>query len=111
MKQIRYAFAILLVVCPAAQVFAGVPEKPAPIHGQGCVAAGVEPHCLMVRDLRSGRLFNLFFKGIQPGTGEGIEFDALPHQGPSACMRGTALDVTGWVRKDTLKCKPGATRK
>lgn len=111
MKRIRYAFAIILITCPAAPAFAAVPDKPVPIHGQGCVTAGVEARCLLVRDLKSGRLFSLVFKSIQPAVGDGIEFDALPHQGPSTCMQGKALDVTDWARKDTLKCKPGAARK
>jgi hypothetical protein len=111
MKRIRYALAIVLVTWPALLALAAAPGKPASIHGQGCLAAGVEAHCLVLRDLKSGRLFNLLFRGIQPAVGEGIEFDALPHQGPSTCMQGTALDVTGWVRKDTLKCKPGAAQK
>lgn len=111
MKRIRYALAIVLVTWSAGLTFAATPAKPTPIHGQGCVTAGVEARCLVVRDLKSGRLFNLLFKGIQPAVGDGIEFDALPHQGPSTCMQGTALDVTDWAHKDTLKCKPGATRK
>ncbi len=112
MKRIRFAFAIVLVTWPAVPGVAAAPAKPAPIHGQGCVTAGVEAHCLVLRDLKSGRLFNLLFRGIQPAVGEGIEFDALPHQGPSTCMQGgAALEVTGWVHKDTLKCKPGAAQK
>jgi hypothetical protein len=108
-KRIRYALAVVLIAWPAA--LAAAPDKPIPIHGQGCVTAGVEAHCFVVRDLKSGRLFNLIFRGIQPALGTGIEFDALPHQGASTCMQGTALDVTAWARKDTLKCKPGAARK
>jgi hypothetical protein len=111
MKRIRYALAIVLVTLPLVRALAAPSGKPAPIHGQGCVTAGVEAGCLVVRDLKSGRLFNLLFRGIQPAAGQGIEFDALPHQGPSTCMQGTALDVTDWARKDTLKCKPGAARK
>ena len=111
MKRIRFALAIVLVTGPAVPGFAAAPGKHASIHGQGCLAAGVEAHCLVLRDLKSGRLFNLLFKGIQPAVGDGIEFDALPYQGPSTCMQGTALDVTHWARKDTLKCKPGAAGK
>jgi hypothetical protein len=107
--QIRDALAILFV-WPAVAGLA-LPEKPVPVRGQGCVTAGIESRCLVVRDLKTGKLYNLIFKGIQPALGDGIEFVALPHQGPTTCMQGATLDVTNWARKDTLKCKPGAVRK
>lgn len=87
-------------------------DKPAPTRGQGCVSAGVEPRCLVVRDLRAGKLYNLIFTGIQPTIGEGIEFVALPHRGPVVCLQGAAFDVTAWTRKDSLHCHPkGAPKK
>ena len=111
MKRIQSALAILLIAWPATPGFAIPPNKPALVRGQGCVAPGVEARCLLIRDLKTGKLYNLSFKGIQPAVGDGIEFEALPHQGPTTCMQGAPLDVTGWARKDTLKCKPAGTRK
>lgn len=111
MSRNRIALAMLFVTGCALNGFAAAPENPPPVRGQGCVTGGAEARCLLVRDLKTGKLFNLIFKGIQPALGEGIEFEAQPHQGPTTCMQGTAIDVTGWVHKDTLKCKPGAARK
>jgi hypothetical protein len=111
MRQLLIALAQLSVALPVAFVFAAAPEKPVPVHGQGCVAAGVEARCLVVRDLKTGKLYNLTFRGLQPAIGEGIEFEGLPHEGSTTCIQGVALDVTGWARKDTLKCKPGGTHK
>jgi hypothetical protein len=111
MMRIQKALALLLVAWGPVRGFAAPTEKPAPIRGQGCVSAGVEAHCLVVRDLKSGKLYNLIFKDIQPAIGEGIEFEALPHEGAASCLQGTALDVTAWTRKDTLRCKPRAAPK
>lgn len=110
MRRNRVLLAMLFVMGCAVNVFATTPEKPSPVHGQGCITGGAETRCLLVRDLKTGKLFNLIFKGIQPAPGEAIEFEGLPHQGSTTCMQGTALDVTGWVHKDTLKCKPGTAR-
>ena len=49
-----------------AIAYGGPPEKPPQIRGEGCVEPGVEARCLVVKDVRSGVLFNLFVKGVQP---------------------------------------------
>jgi hypothetical protein len=55
-------------------------------------------------------MFELFFKGIQPAIGTGIEFSGIPHHGVTTCSQGTALDVLNWVHKD-LKCTEGTAPK
>jgi hypothetical protein len=107
--QIRTTLAALLLAWLSTVMLAA--DKPTPIRGQGCVSAGVEPRCLVVRDLRAGKLYNLVFTGLQPTIGEGIEFVALPHQGPVVCLQGAAFDVTAWTRKDSLHCHPKAAPK
>ncbi|MGC1423980.1 MAG: hypothetical protein WA354_04195 [Terracidiphilus sp.] len=86
------------------------PEKPAQLRGEGCVEPGVEARCLVVKDVRSGMLFNLFIKGVQPEIGYGIEFVGVPHRGMTTCMQGTALDVLTWAHRD-LKCTQGTAPK
>ena len=101
---VPWSVALILVLgaCPA---LAAPQPKPVPVRGQGCVAAGIEARCLIVRDLSSGKLYNLTFRGMPPTIGEGIEFEGLPHQGPTACMQGVGLDVLSWSPKDSLRCK------
>ena len=70
------------------------------------MATGIERHCLYVRDIRSGKLYNIIVKGIQPAVGTGIQFVGIRHKGPTACMRGTPLDVVSWAHSPSLKCKP-----
>jgi hypothetical protein len=84
------------------------PQKPSQIHGEGCVEPGAESRCLVARDLKSGNLYSLLFKGIQPSIGSGIEFTGMTHQGVTTCMQGTAIDVQTWKAKESLKCKSTA---
>jgi hypothetical protein len=81
------------------------------IHGEGCVQTGVQPHCLVLRDLKSGHLYDLLFKGVRPPAGLGIEFTGVLHTGPSNCMQGIPIDVTVWAHKASLKCAPGQAGK
>ena len=87
------------------------PQKPKQVHGQGCVEPGIEPRCLLLKDLKSGRIYNLIVRGLQPALGQGIEFVAVPHNGPTPCMQGTPLDVIAWQHRDQLNCRPVAPRK
>ena len=99
-------FGLLALLAAAA-----VPqEKPKEIRGMGCVQPGVETRCLEVTDVRSGALFDLFIKGVQPALGSGIEFIGVPHEGVTTCMQGTAVDVKTWVRRN-LKCVQGTAPK
>lgn len=81
--------------------------NPAQIHLQGCVERGIQPHCLVMKDLRTGRLYNLLFKDMQPAAGYGIEAVAEPASAPGACMQGTPVNVLSWAHKSTLRCSPG----
>ncbi len=102
------AIAGTLAASPIA--FGGPPERPPQIRGEGCVEPGVEARCLIVKDVRSGELFNLFVKGVQPAIGSGIEFVGVPHHGMTTCTQGTAVDVLTWARRD-LKCTQGTAPK
>jgi hypothetical protein len=91
----------------AAFTFAQKPTPktaPVPVHGQGCVASGVQAGCLVVRDSNSGTLYNLLISGARPQVGEGVEFTGVPHEGPAMCMQGLPVNVTQWARKDSIKC-------
>ena len=105
----RLAFCLLgLSLIPVAA--SQEKEKPKEIHGMGCVQPGVETRCLEVTDVRSGALYDLFIKGVQPAMGSGIEFVGVPHQGVTTCTQGTAVDVRTWVHRN-LKCVEGTAPK
>ena len=70
----------------------------------GCVQAGVEAGCLVVQDTASGDLYNLLINGAKPAVGIGIEFTGTHYNGATACMQGTAVQVSTWTRNDSLKC-------
>lgn len=94
----------------ALAVSAGLQGKPKEIRGMGCVQPGVETRCLSLTDVRTGALFDLFIKGVQPAMGSGIEFIGSPHEGVTTCMQGTAIDVKTWVHRN-LKCVQGTAPK
>lgn len=85
-------------------------QKHSQIRGEGCVEPGVETRCLAVKDVRSGAMFELFFKGIQPAIGTGIVFSGEPHHGVTTCNQGIVIDVLSWARRD-LKCTQGTAPK
>ena len=95
----------LVLLAARLSAVAAPPQKPQPVHGEGCVEPGAEARCLVVTDLKSGSLYSLFFKGMQPEIGSGIAFTGYPHRGVTTCMQGTAIDVQTWAPKDSLKCR------
>lgn len=80
------------------------PQQSKLVHGQGCVEAGVETSCLVVKDTKTAVLYNLLIKGARPALGEGIEFTGTPFHGMTACMQGQPVTVTSWARNGALKC-------
>ncbi|MGB8259834.1 MAG: hypothetical protein WCE75_05770 [Terracidiphilus sp.] len=80
------------------------PEKPNEVHGSGCVQAGVEARCLVLRDLKSGKLYNLLVADPRPAVGDAIAFTGAPFDGATYCMQGEPVKVTHWERDATLQC-------
>jgi hypothetical protein len=111
MMRIRFSIAIALVGAASLAVAQQQPDIPRPqpepkkVHGEGCVEAGVDARCLVVRDVRAGRLYNIIVGDPKPTAGEGIEFTGTLYQGATVCMQGTAIEVERWARKDTIKCR------
>jgi hypothetical protein len=101
------AIALLGVLVTAASAA----QEPKPVKGQGCVAAGVEAACLVVKDVKTGVLYNLIFKGTKPEVGTGIEFTGVPSDMMTTCMQGKPLQVSSWSRVDALKCASGPVPK
>ena len=91
--------ACLLSAAVAAQAESATKKKAsavaaATIKGAGCVRAGVEAGCLMLKDSKTGTDYNLFFKDKKPDLDTAISFEGTKHDGPTICMQGTAVDVT-----------------
>ncbi|UWZ85632.1 hypothetical protein [Occallatibacter riparius] len=112
MKFVRFSAVSLLAIVVASGALAQQqPEIPKPqpepkkVHGEGCVEAGVEPRCLVVRDVRAGKLYNIIVGDPRPTPGEGIEFTGTLRPGANVCMQGAAIEVERWARKDTIKCR------
>jgi hypothetical protein len=81
------------------------------VRAQGCVEAGVEASCLVVKDTDSGKLYNLLIDGAKPAIGAGIEFTGVPFEGMTTCMQGSPVKVAKWTRKSSLQCSQGKEKK
>ena len=103
MKLVVLAVAAMALAGTAASGAGPAPE-PKQVRAEGCVEAGVEMRCLVLKDVKSGKLYNLLVKEPRPNIGDGIEFTGVPFDGVTYCMQGIALKVTDWARKDSLKC-------
>lgn len=110
-KQAILALAFLAVLAPGRVRAAPQPPPKNAVHGEGCVQPGVAAHCLVLRDIKTGHLFDLIFKAERPPVGLGIEFAGVLHAGPTACMQGTAVEVTSWAHKASIRCVPGQAGK
>ena len=94
------------VMAPAQQPEVPKPQpEPKKVHGEGCVETGVDARCLVVRDLRAGKIYNIIVGEPRPVPGEGIEFTGTLHEGANVCMQGAAIQVDHWARKETIKCR------
>ena len=104
MKRVVLAVAMIMLVESAITTPLTAAPKSNQVRAEGCVEAGVEAGCLMVKDVKSGRLYNVMIKGPRPQVGDGIEFIGVPHDGLTYCMQGIALEVINWAPKQSLQC-------
>ncbi len=79
---------------------------PSTIRAEGCVWAGVEADCLMVSDVETDTLYNVFFSGDKPAVGQRIYFTATPRNGPNRCMQGKPVEVQNWVKRKLTCSEP-----
>jgi len=103
MKYHRLLYIALFVVWSMPTVCAQAKQirssKMKTIKGSGCVRAGVEAGCKMLRDTRTNELYSLFFSGDNdPGLNIAIRFTGNAHDGPSACMQGKPIEVVKWSK-------------
>jgi|CZKF01.1.fsa_nt_gi hypothetical protein len=107
MKRVLLAVSAMMLVGATATFGAGSTPDPKQVRAVGCVEAGVEMRCLVLKDMKSGKLYNLLVKEPRPKIGDGIEFTGVPFDGVTYCMQGIAVQVTDWTHKDSLKCSQG----
>jgi hypothetical protein len=106
MQSLVIRIAILTVALSVPEFSMATPPPDAKqVHAQGCVAAGVEASCLVVKDTATGKFYSLLIKGAKPPIGAGIEFTGAPSSSATACQQGVPVDVSNWQRKATISCK------
>lgn len=102
--------ALLLAGVAAGQKKSKAEPAGKTITGSGCVEAGVEAGCLVLKDTKTGTLYNLFFKSNPPAINTAIRFTGTQHDGPTTCMQGTPVDVKTFTRIK-MQCSAAATEK
>ncbi len=107
MRRTAITLAAMLIVAGAMLSAQDLPPAAKEIRAEGCVEAGVEAGCLMVKDVATGTLYNIMVKGEKPAVGDGIEFTGMPFDGATICMQGAPVKVTAWSKKASLKCGEG----
>ena len=100
MKALAFA-AILLALAATATA---APPSANQVKGKGCVQAGVETGCLVIKDAQSGKVFNLLIKGAKPPIGAGIDFVGAPFSGTTTCIQGTPVQIQSWSNDESLQC-------
>ena len=66
------------------------------VSAAGCVEAGVEAGCLVLKEGKTNTLYNLYFTGKAPDIDTAISFDGELRGGVTHCMQGTPVTVTKW---------------
>jgi hypothetical protein len=107
MKRVVLSVAMIVLVGAALPAGLTAASKTDQVRVEGCVEAGVEAGCLIVKDVKSGKLYNLRIEGPRPQVGQGIDFVGVPFDGLTICMQGVVLDVINWSPKESLQCTQG----
>ena len=110
MKGFVSAVVSLALAAAAASTLAAPPTAVKQVKGTGCVQAGVEAGCLVVKDAASGDLYGLIIKGAKPAVGTGIDFVGVPFSGASTCMQGIPVQISSWSHNESLQCSSSRSK-
>ncbi len=91
-----------LIMCFQLGAFAEQSEKKLTtktIKSSGCVEALDLDGCpVVLKDLKDKKEYALFIgSGKRPTVNTAISFEGTLHNGPTACMHGTSVDVIKWT--------------
>ena len=109
-KALLFVVASLALAAVPIAAAAAPPSYAKQVKGTGCVQAGVEPGCLVVKDTASGNLYSLLIKGAKPPVGIGIDFAGEPFSGSTSCMQGTPVQISTWSHNESLRCAATRTK-
>ena len=104
MKALLFVVASLALAAIPMTAAAAPPSGANQVKGTGCVQAGVEAGCLVVKDTASGNLYGLLIKGAKPPVGIGIDFAGAPFNGSTTCMQGIPVQISTWSHNESLQC-------
>jgi hypothetical protein len=103
MKRLHDVFPLFLVAALSSALLAQTYGEET-ISGAGCVAAGVEGKCLVLKDAETWTLYNVFFVGPKPAPGTPIQFTGTFNRHTvSYCMQGKPVRVKEW-HQSSMPC-------
>jgi len=103
-KALLFVVASLTLAAIPIAAAAAPPSDAKQVKGTGCVQAGAEAGCLVVKDTSSGYLYSLLIKGAKPAVGIGIDFAGAPISGATTCMQGIPVQISTWSHNESLQC-------
>jgi hypothetical protein len=103
-KALLFVVASLALAAVPVAAGAAPPPNANQVKGTGCVQAGAEAGCLVVKDTASGNLYSLLIKGAKPPVGIGIDFAGAPFNGATTCSQGTPVQISTWSHNESLQC-------
>lgn len=86
----------LLYSTALAQQSAAPKTDDAPIMSAGCVRAGVESGCLILKSFKDKTTYSLHFPKERPDPDTAISFEGKGG-GVDTCMQGIVVNVTKWM--------------
>ena len=89
-------FVFLLASTTLAQQPAAPKTDDATIKSSGCVRAGVEGGCLILKGFKDKKTYSLHFPDKKPDLDTAISFEGTGG-GIDTCMQGTVVNVTKWT--------------
>jgi hypothetical protein len=107
MKVFAFAAALLALAGVAGAAGAAPSPDASQVKGKGCVQAGVEAGCLVVKDTQSAKLYSLLIKGAKPPVGAAIDFEGAPFDGMTTCTQGIPVQIRTWENNESLQCSRG----
>ncbi len=93
------AFAASCILPAYSQKSSDEKAQDKPLTITGCVEAGVEAGCLVLKDTKTKMLYDLKFDQTKPVVGDAITFDGIFHSGEvDTCQQGKIVHVGNWTK-------------
>lgn len=95
-RTVRGLTCLLLGAASVLAIPPNTPKEDAVIRSSGCVKAGVEAGCLVLKGFKDKKTYSLHFPGKKPDLDTAISFEGTDGSADT-CMQGIVANVTRWT--------------